>query len=905
MTFVFFIYGLAFFTLGISLALYPTKGSSFKFAETLRYIAAFGILHGFNEWVDMAILIQSHRGAPFLGEIRNILIVASFYCLFLFGLKTLSKARGRPDSLGAFPLIFLAAWAGLVLMSRDRFLMADIWGRYMLGFPGASLTFAALWVQAAEVRELGLKKPARFLKVAGGAFLIYSVLSGLVVPEAGFFPASMLNYRIFIETFGIPVQIFRAVCAVVIAYSMLKVLEIFDWETADDLRGIRKELEREVDERTGYLIEINEELEQEIADRRKAEKELVKDIAERKEVEEDLLRTKQTLQKILESIPYGVILVGRDKRIRFVNDSALALTGYGSMEELEGKTCHSTLCPVEVDECPILDLGQEMDRTERKARRKTGELVPILKSVVPVTLDGEELFLESFVDITELKLAQEALKESETRNRALLNAIPDIMFRINGEGVFLDYKSAKDMPPPMSPGKFIGARISDVMPGEVARKGMDKVGKALKSEREQVFNYEIQMHGDQRHYEARFVKSGEDEVLAIVRDVTEHRKLEEQLRHAQKMEALGTLTGGIAHEFNNILTAILGYGEFLQDGLETDHPLRSYADMIAASARRAARLTDGLLAYSRKQIVRMEPTDINEIIMTTERYFSSLIGENITLDVVTTEKDLPVTADRAQIEHVLINLATNAIDAMPRGGDLTISTERVEFARNVIEHQAEIAKGKYALITVTDTGAGIDEETQKKIFEPFFTTKDVGKGTGLGLSMVYGIVKRHEGYITVESTPGRETTFRVYLPLGSGIASNEEPVHSSFPAAGVETLLIAEDDAAVRDLIKQILEQAGYTVIEAADGEDAVERFMERKDAVDLLLFDVAMPRMDGRSAYEVIRKTRPGAKVIFISGYVSDDERARRIVDEGYTLISKPVSPKELLAKIRDALKG
>jgi CheY-like chemotaxis protein/two-component sensor histidine kinase len=369
------------------------------------------------------------------------------------------------------------------------------------------------------------------------------------------------------------------------------------------------------------------------------------------------------------------------------------------------------------------------------------------------------------------------------------------------------------------------------------------------------------------------------------------------------MEAIGTLTGGLAHEYNNIMTAILGYGEFLRDALEKGSDLREYADMITASAERAARLTDGLLAYSRKQVTLMEATDVNEVIRATERYLSSLVSEGIELVVELADGNLTVLGDKAQMEHVLINLATNAIDAMPEGGTLTIRSRRAEYGSDVVEHHARITAGTYAVIAIADTGGGIDKKTQEKIFEPFFTTKEVGKGTGLGLSMVYGIVERHGGCVSVESDVGKGTTFEVYLPLRE---IRQEKVASPSPEptpGGSETVLLAEDDEVVRNLIKSVLAGAGYAVIEAVDGEEAVRKFMENREDIDLLLFDVAMPGKDGSDAYREIKQVNADVRMVFVSGYPSEDVRTKTIRDEGNTLVSKPVKPKELLRVIRLAL--
>lgn len=310
--------------------------------------------------------------------------------------------------------------------------------------------------------------------------------------------------------------------------------------------------------------------------------------------------------------------------------------------------------------------------------------------------------------------------------------------------------------------------------------------------------------------------------VSITRDITERKKFEEQLRHVQKMEAIGQLAGGVAHEFNNILTAIIGYGEILRMNIKEDDPLRRYIEQILASSERAAGLTQGLLTYSRKQVTAPSPVNLNEVIKKMEGLLSRIIGEDIELRTVLTDKDLTVMADRGQIEQVIMNLVTNARDAMPEGGSLSITTELVEIDRDFINNHGYGESGMYALITVTDTGMGIDKKMMDKIFEPFFTTKEIGKGTGLGLAMVYGIIKQHDGYINVYSEPGKGTIFKIYLPVIKAKTKEKEPSTIQFPVGGTETVLVAEDDKALRKLIKTVLSEFGYNVIDAVDGEDAM-----------------------------------------------------------------------------------
>ncbi len=394
--------------------------------------------------------------------------------------------------------------------------------------------------------------------------------------------------------------------------------------------------------------------------------------------------------------------------------------------------------------------------------------------------------------------------------------------------------------------------------------------------------------------------------LVTATDITERRQLEGQLRQAQKMEAVGQLAGGVAHDFNNILTAISGYGNLLLMKLQADDPLRHNVEQILSSSERAARLTQSLLTYSRKQIINPKPVDINALVNRIALLLRRLIGEDIDLRTKLADARLMVMADSVQIDQALMNLSTNARDAMPSGGSLLIETARTVLDDDFKKLHAFGGKGAFALISITDTGLGMDEATRQRIFDPFFTTKDVGRGTGLGLAMVYGIVKQHNGLITVYSEPGNGSCFRIYLPLMPGDDSREDDVAAALPVPrGAETVLLAEDDDAVRNLTRTVLEQFGYRVIEARDGEDAVAKFSENADTVSLAILDVVMPKKNGLDTYNRLQELKPGIKALFMSGYTADIIHKKGILEKGLLFISKPSSPGDLLRKVREALDG
>ena len=392
--------------------------------------------------------------------------------------------------------------------------------------------------------------------------------------------------------------------------------------------------------------------------------------------------------------------------------------------------------------------------------------------------------------------------------------------------------------------------------------------------------------------------------IETISDVTEKKALEGQLRQAQKMEAVGTLAGGIAHDFNNILSAVIGYGSLLQMKIKKDDPLRSNIDQILAAANRAAQLTRGLLAFSRKQIIRMTPINLNDVVQRVQELLGRIIGEDISLEVHLSGKELSVLGDSGQIEQILMNLATNARDAMPKGGALSISTERFELDEQFIRAHGYGKKGTYAVLSVTDNGSGIDAKTLKKIFEPFFTTKEVGKGTGLGLAIAYGVIKQHDGYINVYSEPGRGSTFKVYLPMIEATAKAAAPLEPDREVkGGSETILVAEDDKPLRELVFSVLTEFGYRVLLAEDGEVALRTFQENRDKIDMVILDIIMPRMNGREAADAIKKINPQTKILFQSGYPLDSIQQKGLLGGADFYVNKPISPQELLKKVREIL--
>lgn len=385
----------------------------------------------------------------------------------------------------------------------------------------------------------------------------------------------------------------------------------------------------------------------------------------------------------------------------------------------------------------------------------------------------------------------------------------------------------------------------------------------------------------------------------------EKEQLAEELRHAQKMEAIGTLAGGVAHDFNNILTAIVGFGTLLQRSLNKDNPYQIYVDQILNAADRATTLVKRLLAFGRKQVITPFPTDLNGIIQSIEKLLARLVSEDVEFKVSLFQEPLVCHVDSGQIDQILMNLVTNARDAMPAGGRLTLTTDATVLDENSFGSLEQCRPGRYAVLTISDTGFGMDQETKERIFDPFFTTKEVGKGTGLGLSMVYGIVRQHEGFVTVDSEPGTGTTFRIYLPIVALSARVEEEAPPVVTKGNRETVLLAEDDKAVRKLSRHVLERNGYEVIEATDGNDAVKKFTEAAGKIDLVLLDVVMPGKNGQVAYAEMKRIQPAVKALFISGYTKDIIGSKGFLAEDINFIAKPVKPDQLIARVQEVLKN
>jgi PAS domain S-box-containing protein len=491
----------------------------------------------------------------------------------------------------------------------------------------------------------------------------------------------------------------------------------------------------------------------------------------------------------------------------------------------------------------------------------------------------------------------------------LMETMPIPIYYRDAQGRFLGCNSALEAFLGLSREEIVGKSVYDFAPKDLADQYHRADAELLARQGTQIYESAVVANDGKRHdvvfYKSTFptVDGTLGGVVGTILDITERKSLEAQLRQSQKFEAIGTLAGGIAHDFNNILTAIVGYATLLQMKMGAENPQLQHLERILAASERGANLTKSLLAYSRKQISNPEPIELNAVVAGVENLLRRLIPESVVSTISLSAEPLRVLADSGQIEQVLMNLVGNSRDAMPGGGEVSIRTGKFTMTQGFVTTHGYGKAGDYALLAVSDTGTGMDEETRERIFEPFFTTKDTGKGTGLGLAMVYGIVKQHGGFINVDSQLGVGTAFTIYLPLITTHATVKEnlspkiiPLHG-----GGETILLVEDDGEVRQLLKEVLESHEYKVIEAENGAEGIERFREHQNEIHILLTDVMMPVKNGRETYDEIKSIKSDVKAIFMSGYSAS--LTQGLLSEELHYLAKPVSPHDLIAKIQEVL--
>ncbi|PYV11623.1 MAG: hybrid sensor histidine kinase/response regulator [Acidobacteria bacterium] len=644
------------------------------------------------------------------------------------------------------------------------------------------------------------------------------------------------------------------------------------------------------------------------------------DISKRRQAEENLAASQNRLRTIIDAEPACVKVVSPDGILLEMNAAGLAMFDAQSPEQVVGKPVYSMIHPD--------DRERFRASHERVCRGEEGTLE--FRTVglrgterwcemhaVPLRNEKNEVVAALSVtrDVTERKRAREGLEKLSRQNALILNSAGEGIYGLDIEGkatfvnataalmlgwtveelvgqpmhAFLHHTRPDGTPYPLEECPIYAAFKDGAVHHVVDEKFWRKDGTSFPVE-----------------YISNPIRENEKVAGAVVtfKDVTEHKKLEDQLRQAQKMEAVGRLAGGVAHDFNNLLTIIGGYSQLLLQRMGPEDPSRSHVTEIKLAGDRAGALTRQLLAFSRRQILTPQVLDLNDVVGNVEKMLRRLIGEDVELATLQAPNLGRVKADPGQIEQVLMNLAVNARDAMPHGGKLTIETANVILDENFGPGPVHVKPGPYVKLKVCDTGCGMTAEVQKHLFEPFFTTKEKGKGTGLGLAMVYGIVKQSGGYIWVDSQPGEGATFTIHLPQVEEVVKAAEPgrTYSALPR-GSETVLLVEDEVALRSLVRGILVSTGYNVLEAGHSVDALLISNQHQGPIHLLLTDIVMPGMTGRELAEQLCIFHPNMKVLYVSGYTDDAYVQHGVLKAQAAFLQKPFTPEALARKVRQVL--
>ena len=631
-----------------------------------------------------------------------------------------------------------------------------------------------------------------------------------------------------------------------------------------------------------------------------------------------LRASEERYRTIVTTAAEGIWTLDVDARTTFVNDRLASMLGYRA-EEMLGRKLYDFMDPGARDRAARTFMRRERrsgGEGDFRFRRKDGSVVWLRPATSPLLGPRGEFVgaLAMVSDVTERRRAEESL----ARLAAIVESSEDAIFTIGLNGTILTWNAGAVRLFGYRPSEAIGCHVAIVAPpsqatetGRISR--LIRAGKGvrdLETVRRRKDGSEVVVSlsiSPLRDSDGRLAGAS-----AIARDISEiskgedeRRQLEDQLRQSHKMEAVGRLAGGVAHDFNNYLTAILGYSEILALELGPDHAARDRVEQIHQAGERAAALTRQLLALSRRQNLEPEVLDLAELVRGLLTMIGRLVGEGIRLTMVAPPGLGRVEADRSQLEQVILNLAVNARDAMPQGGILTFELRGVELDRAQASARVGLRPGPHVVLKVSDTGIGMDAKVLERIFEPFFTTKERGKGTGLGLSTVHGIVHQSNGAIAVASAPGRGTTFEIHLPRAAAAVAPAAPLGGAPPAPlrGIETILLVEDESSVRGLVSEILKASGYTVLAAADAGEAEHAARSHRGPIHLLLTDVAMPGRSGRALAEDLRRLRPALRVLFMSG---QDEQPAPLAGSpatGTAFLAKPFLPQELARKLREVL--
>ena len=637
---------------------------------------------------------------------------------------------------------------------------------------------------------------------------------------------------------------------------------------------------------------------------------VITDITELKESKRIVAESEERYRRLVELLP-DAIYINVNNKIFFCNAACARLFGATDQNQLIGKSPFELIPPKAHEH--VRNRMASMFKTKEPAppQRQTmirldGREIPVYVFATLISVGGEEGILTCFNDLTERERATEVL-------HSIMGSVDDAIVTINEQGMIQLANPATERIFGYSAADLIGNNVNILMPQPHSKEHNDYLDNYIRTGNAKVIGIGRQVDGQRKDGTlfpleltvTEFHLDGKRHFTGVIRDITERKRLEQQFQQAQKMEAVGRLAGGVAHDFNNLLTVINGYSSQMLSELPADSTERESIEAILDAGNRAASLTQQLLVLSRKSIVEQVRVDINEIVEKTSKMLSRLIEENIQLTVECDPNTCKILASPWQIEQVLMNLVINARDAMPHGGQLAVKTQNVTVSIEDNKQHTEISSGQYAGLFVSDTGNGMSKEVQDKIFEPFFTTKDVGEGTGLGMSVVHGIVKQCGGEISIESELNVGTTFKILFPVAAEVASSSKPVNVSESSWGDETILLVEDQSAVRRIARIALETKGYKVLEASMGPEAIRLAEKFSDPINLLLVDVVMPEMGGQQLAEIMRRMRPGIRVLFMSGYTDDTVLLHDVRKAAEVLVQKPFTATALTRKVRAVLDG
>jgi len=593
------------------------------------------------------------------------------------------------------------------------------------------------------------------------------------------------------------------------------------------------------------------------------------------------------------------------------------MLGYSSQQEVLGCQTQQFYFSAEERDQFLNDLQREgsLVNSELRLRRKDGSVIWVVENVTLIRdeQDNIALIMGTMVDISAHKRAQDALRDSQERLLGIITSAMDAIISVDEKQQVIVFNKAAEEIFRCTAAEVIGQSIDRFIPESLRDlhqqhiRNFGQTGSSSRSMYSPLTLVAVRSNGEEFPIEASISQVAAPSgnlYTVILRDISARKRNEDQLRQSQKMEAIGHLAGGIAHEFNNYLAIIMGYTDLLEREMVGNESLGLSLSEIKDASHKVASLTKQLLAFSRKQVIEPREVDLNSSVWETHKLLRRLIPATIELIPKLQSELGKVKADPAQVQQFLINLVLNARDSMPHGGKILIETAEVEFDQEYASRQLDVQPGQYVMLSVADTGLGMDKETLSHIFEPFFTTKEEGRGTGLGLSTTYGIVKQSGGHITVASVPGTGSTFRVYLPkLAEADALPQPPrVQSSQP--GRQTVLLVEDESALRRLMVKVLEGEGFQVLEAKDGEQAVAICRSWAEPIDMVVTDLAMPKLNGLQLKEIVAVLVPTAKFLVISGYAEDVVEDPTILQKGTAFLEKPFLPEELICKIRQVLK-